>query len=102
MLMAVKAPLKVMAFSSRSAGFERQDIQFREDSAAILQVMGTYLLDSTQHVKHEHYLLLELVQAEDRFRAYEYCVPGDGRLALPQAQARELFQQVPAAKTATA
>jgi hypothetical protein len=99
-LLALKAPLKVLAFNSRRAGSERQDIASREDTEAFLEVLGHLMLDFAQHVEGERYLLLELAQGEDRFQSYEFTVPGSGRLQA--LAAREVFQPAVLVRTAGA
>ncbi len=101
-LLALKAPLKMLAFNSRRAGSERQDIAAREDTQAFLEVLGHAMLDFTQHVQGERYLLLELVQAENRFQAYEFTVPDHGLLDIPRSEARTVFQAPALMRTAGA
>src|SRR5512138_3014523 len=93
-LLALKAPLKLMIVASRRAGAERQDILFRTDSDAILKVMGTALIDFAQHVAGESYVLLEHVECDSRFRAYEFRVPNDGKLDCDFCDAAALFRPV--------
>ena len=92
-LMATKAPLKLMIFRSRRAGAEKQDILFRTDREAILQVLGTSLLDFSEHVEGETYLLLEYVEAGPTFNMYEFRVPADGKLKTEFKDAATLFHR---------
>ncbi len=93
-LLATKAPLKLMIVASRRAGAERQDILFRTDTEAVLNVLGTALIDYTQHVAGETYVLLEHVESNSKFRAYEFRAPGDGKLACDFCDAATLFRPV--------
>ncbi len=92
-LMATKAPLKLMIFRSRRAGAEKQDILFRTDIDAILQVLGTSLIDFSEHVEGETYLLLECVEAAPTFNMYEFRVPTDGKLQAEFKDASALFHR---------
>jgi hypothetical protein len=93
-LMSVKAPLKLMVFGTRQAGAERPDILLRTDSDAILQALGAALIDFSQHLEGETYLLLEYMEDTSAFRAYDFRVPGDGRLAATFEDAKALFRHV--------
>lgn len=91
-LMATKAPLKLMVCRSSRAGAEKQDILFRTDTEAILQALGTSLIDFTQHVAGETYVLMEHAEEESTFRTYEFHVPADGKLAAKFKDATKLFR----------
>ncbi len=93
-LLAVKAPLKLMIVASRRAGAERQDILFRTDTEAILKVLGTSLIDFSQHVAGETYILLEHVENDSHFRAYEFRVEQDGKISCDFCDAAKLFQSI--------
>lgn len=101
-LLAVKAPLKLMIFCSRQAGAEREDVLLRTDADAILQALGASLIDFTQHVEGETYVLLEHVESNATFHAYEFRVPADGKLAIKFDDARQLFRRIEIAKSAAA
>ncbi len=101
-LLGVKAPLKLIVFGSRHAGAERQDISLRTDIDAILQVLGTYLIDFSQHVAGEVFALLEHVEEDSAFRGYEFRVPADGKLATPYENASQLFSPLGVKKAAVA
>ncbi len=91
-LMGRKAPMKLLVFGSRRAGADREDILLRTDIDAVLAAVGAALLDFSQHVEGELYVLLERVEREPRFRSYEFEVPGNGRLELPFQQAAQVFR----------
>ena len=93
-LMSVKAPLKMMVFCTRQAGAERPDILLRTDSDAVLQALGASLIDFSQHLEGETYVLLEYMEDTSAFRAYEFRAPGDGRLATTFEGAKALFRYV--------
>ncbi len=93
-LMAVKSPLKLLIFASRRAGAEREDVLMRTDIDAVLQVLGTALADFSQHVEGETYVLLEHVESNSTFHAYEFRVPKDGKLNVSFEQARTLFRRL--------
>lgn len=92
-LMATKAPLKLMIFRSRHAGAEKQDVLFRTDIQAILQVLGTSLIDFSEHVEGETYLLLEYVEAGPTFNMYEFRAPNDGKIRAAFQDAAALFHR---------
>lgn len=91
-LMGIKSPLKIMVFSTRQAGAERPDVLQRKDTSAMLHALGTCAIDFSQHVSGEHYLLLELVEEESLFRAYELCLTTDGKLGVPFDSALQVFR----------
>ena len=91
-LMATKAPLKLMVCRSRRPGAEKQDILFRTDTEAILQALGTALIDFSQHVAGETYVLMEHAEEESAFHAYEFHVPSDGKLTTKFKDASSLFR----------
>lgn len=93
-LLAIKAPLKLMIFCSRRAGAEREDVLLRTDIDAILQAVGTALLDFNQHVAGETYVLLEHVESNSTFRAYEFRAPKDGKLEISIHKLKELFRRI--------
>jgi hypothetical protein len=93
-LMGLKAPLKVMVFSTRQAGAERPDVLQRKDTSAMLHALGTCAIDFRQHVNGEHYLLLELVEEENLFRGYELFVTVDGKLGTPFDSALQVFRRL--------
>ncbi len=93
-LLAVKAPTKFMVFGSRQAGGERQDIALRTDIDAVLQALGIQLIDFSQHVEGETFGLLEHVEEDSAFRAYEFQVPVDGKLSAKYEHAGRLFRPV--------
>ncbi len=99
-LLAIKAPLKLMIVCSRHAGAERQDILFRTDTEAILKVLGTALIDFSQHVAGETYVLLEHVESDSQFRAYEFRVEEDGKTACDFCDAATLFRRIEVTATA--
>ncbi len=99
-LLAVKAPLKLMVVRSRRAGAERQDVLFRTDTEAILKVLGTALIDFAQHVAGETYVLLERLESDSKFCAYEFCVPADGKLDRDFSDAASLFRPIELTATA--
>ncbi len=101
-LMGTKAPLKLMIFHSRHAGAEKQDILFRTDIDAILQVLGMSLIDFSEHVQDETYLLLEYVEAGPTFNMYEFRVPSDGTLKIDFKEAATLFHRLEFDKATTA
>lgn len=92
-LMATKAPLKLMVFRSRRTGAEKLDILFRTNIEAILQALGTSLIDFSQHIQGETYVLLEHAEEESIFRIYEFHVPVDGKLAMKFSDAPMLFRR---------
>lgn len=93
-LMGIKSPLKVMVFSTRQAGAERPDVLQRKDTSAMLHALGHCAIDFSQHVAGEHYLLLELVEEESAFRAYELRVTADGKLGVPFDSALQVFRRL--------
>ncbi len=93
-LMGIKAPLKVLVFATRQAGAERPDVLQRKDTSAMLHALGTCAIDFSQHVAGEHYLLLELVEEESQFRAYELSVTTDGKLGVPFDSALQVFRRL--------
>lgn len=93
-LLAVKAPMKFMVFGSRQAGGERQDIALRTDIDAILRALGIHLIDFSQHVEGELFVLLEHVEEDSTFRGYEFRVPADGKLSTKYEHAGRLFHPV--------
>lgn len=101
-LMGLKSPLKVMVFSTRQAGAERPDVLQRKDTSAMLHALGTAAIDFSQHVTGEHYLLLELVEEESLFRAYELFVTVDGKLGVPFDSAIQVFRRLARDSTAAA
>ncbi len=101
-LMAVKAPLKLMMFASRHAGAEREDVPLRTDIDAILQALSAYLLDFNQHIAGETYVLLEHVETDSAFRAYEFHVPADGKLEIKLPEASGMFRRVEVSAAAVA
>ncbi|MGI9104047.1 MAG: hypothetical protein ACR2IF_16525 [Terriglobales bacterium] len=92
-LMTLKAPMKLLIFRTRHAGSERQDITLRTDIAAVLRAVGAAVVDFSQHLQGELYLLAELVPQQRIFRAYEFVVPVNGRLALSFEEAARVFRQ---------
>lgn len=93
-LLGIKAPLKVMVLSTRRAGAERPDVLQRKDTSAMLHALGHSVIDFGQHVSGEHYLLLELVEEENTFRAYEFFVTMDGKLGAPFDSALQVFRRL--------
>ncbi len=93
-LMAIKAPLKVMVFSTRQAGAERPDVLERKDTSAMLHALGHCAIDFSQHVAGEHYLILELAEEEKLFRAYELCITADGKLGVSFDSALQVFRRL--------
>jgi hypothetical protein len=91
-LMSVKAPMKLLIFRSRHAGGERQDISLRTDIDAVLKAVGAAILDFSQHIKGETYVLLECVEQESLLRSYEFRVPASGKLALRFEEAAQVFR----------
>ncbi len=90
-LMAVKAPMKLLIFRSRSVGNERQDVSLRSDIDAVLMALGAAVLDFAQHLEGETYVLLERVDQQAIFRGYEFRVPVTGKLTIDFQQAARIF-----------
>ncbi len=101
-LMAVKSPLKLLIFASRRAGAEREDVQLRTDIDAVLHVLGASLADFSQHIEGETYVLLEHVESNSCFHAYEFRVPKDGKLGVSYEAASKLFRRIEVGATMTA
>ncbi len=101
-LMTRKAPMKLLIFASRRAGADREDILLRTDIDAILAAVGAVLLDFSQHLEGEWYVLLERVERDSVFRSYEFQVPGNGRLELAFQQAAQVFRAREACVAASA
>ncbi len=100
-LMTIKAPTKLLIFRTREAGAEREDILLRTDIDAVLKALGAAILDFSQHLEGEHYVLLERLEAQSTFRSYEFRVPVDGRLALEFKEAAQVFQRCEAGAAIT-
>lgn len=91
-LMTRKSAMKLLIFGSRHAGAEREDILLRTDTEAVLTALGSALLDFSQHMKGEVYVLVERVEQQSTFRHYQFAVPSDGKLALRFEEAAHLFR----------
>ncbi len=93
-LMTRKSAMKLLVFCARQSGAEREDILLRTDTEAVLTALGSALLDFSQHLKGELYVLVERVEQQSLFRHYEFAVPSDGKLAFRFDEAPLLFRGV--------
>ena len=91
-LMTIKAPMKLVIFGSRDADVERPDILQRTDIDAVRKAVGAAIVDFSQHLEGELYVLLERVLQEGVFRAYDFVIPANGKLALQFEDAAHVFR----------
>lgn len=90
-LLHIKAPLKVMIFST-----SRHDEQAQ---AVLKEIQASYMEKFTQHVEGEHYILIEFVDPQKKAFCHSYLVPTNGQLEKVEFQAVEIGY--PLAGTAT-